>query len=74
MNIRFVIITVDMFRLKMRRVTAVEVAKATRSPNRVNIELCHYLLNLKESQRRQNHYRISLNPISLTLYHEARIQ
>ena len=42
-----VIVTIDMFRLKMRRVTAVEVAKATRSPNGVNVELCHYLLNLK---------------------------
>ena len=69
-----VIVTVDMFRLKMRRVTAVEVAKATRSPNGVNVELRHYLLNLKESQRRQNHNRISLNPISLTLYQEVRIQ
>ena len=42
-----VIVTIDMFRLKMRSVTAVEVAKATRSPNGVNVELCHYLLNLK---------------------------
>ena len=47
MNIRLVIVTIDMFRLKMRSVTAVEVAKATRSPNGVNVELCHYLLNLK---------------------------
>lgn len=37
--------SVDMFRLKMWSVTAVEVAKATRSPNGVNVELCHYLLN-----------------------------
>ena len=65
-----------MFRLKMWSVTAVEVAKAARSPNGVNVELCHYLLNLKRGsiKRRQNHYRISLNPISLTLYQEARIQ
>ena len=46
--------TVDVSRLKMRSITAVEVAEASRSPNRVDVELCQDFLNLNNLQSCHN--------------------
>ena len=46
--------TVDVSRLKMRSITAMEVAEASRSPNRVDVELCQDFLNLNNLQSCHN--------------------
>ena len=46
--------TVDVSRLKMRSITAVEVAEASRSPNGVDVELCQDFLNLNNLQSCHN--------------------